>query len=71
MLATTRKPLWISRHIVEQHRPVAGLALVNIDDPADLFLAIGALDHLQFVGGIELAEPGSQILLGRVGEILA
>ena len=59
-----------SRHIVEQHRLVAGLALIEIHDAADLLLAVGALDHLQLAGGLDLAEPGSQVLLGRVGEAL-
>ena len=70
MLRDHAKAARIARDVVEQHRAVAGLALVEIHDPADLFLAIGALDQLQFVGGIELAEPGAQVLLGGVGKDL-
>ena len=44
------------------------LALIEIDDAADLLVAVGAAHNLQFVGRFHLAEPGAQILLRRIGE---
>ena len=70
MLATRAIAGRIARNVVEQHRLVAGLALVEIDDAADLLLAIGAAHDLQLVGGLHLREPGAQVLLRRVGERL-
>ena len=52
----------IAGHLVEQHRLVADVALVDIDDAADLLLALGALDVLQFAGGAQLRDPGAQVL---------
>src|SRR6185312_6767524 len=53
---------WKARHIVEQHRLVADAALVDVDDAADLLLALGAGDVLQFAVGAQLRDPGAQIL---------
>ncbi len=49
----------IARHLVEEHRLVAGLALVEIYDAADLVLAIGAGDVLDFSGRLHLRDPAS------------
>ena len=51
-----------SRHVVEQHRLVADAALIDVDDAADLLLALGAGDVLQFAVGAQLRDPGAQIL---------
>ena len=50
-------------HVVEQHRLVADAALVDVDDAADLLLALGALDVLHLVVGAQLRQPVPQILL--------
>ena len=52
----------IARHVVEQHRLVADVALIDVDDAADLLLALGAGDVLQFAGGAQLRDPGAQVL---------
>ena len=52
----------ITRHVVEQHRLVADAALVDVDDAADLLLALGAGDVLQFAVGAQLRDPGAQVL---------
>ncbi len=49
-------------HVVEQHRLVADAALIDVDDAADLLLALGALDVLQFARGAQLRDPGAQVL---------
>src|SRR5262249_58979891 len=53
---------------VEQHRLVVGLALVEIDDAADLVLTVGAADELKLAGGFHLGEPSAQVLLGRIAQ---
>jgi len=55
-------PARIARHVVEQHRPVADAALVDVDDAADLLLALGARDVLQLAGGAQLRDPSAQVL---------
>jgi hypothetical protein len=60
----------IARNIVEQDRLVADLALVEVDNAADLVLTVGASDHLQVVGCLQFGKPGAQVLLGRIGERL-
>ncbi len=49
-------------HVVEQHRLVADVALIDVDDAADLLLALGARDVLQLAGGAQLRDPGAQVL---------
>ena len=52
----------IARHVVEQHRLVADSALIDVDDAADLLLALGAGDVLQLAEGAQLRDPGAQVL---------
>src|SRR5712671_5262672 len=59
--------LRISRDVVEQHQRIADLALIDVDDAADLALALGAADVRDFASRLHLREPGTQILLRRVG----
>ena len=55
--------LGIAGDVIEQDRLVAGLALVEIDDAADLLVAVGAGDVLDFARRLHLGDPASQILL--------
>ena len=64
MFARMRWPCAIARNVVEQHRRVAHLAHVEIDDAADLLLALGARDLLHLAGGPQRLDPGAQVLLG-------
>jgi hypothetical protein len=57
----------IAGHVVEQHRLVAHLAHVEIDDAADLRLALGAGYFLHLAGGPQRLDPRSQILPGPGG----
>ena len=59
--------LGIAGNVVEQHQRIADLALVDVDDAADLALALGAADVRHLAGRFHLREPGAQILLRRVG----
>ena len=59
--------LRISRDVVEQHQRIADLALVDIDDAADLALTLGAADVGDLAGRLHLREPSAQILFRRVG----
>jgi hypothetical protein len=52
----------ITGNIVEQDCLVANPPLINIDDAADLELAIGTPDVLQLAGRPRLRDPGAQIL---------
>ena len=58
--------LGIAGDFVEQDRLVAGLALVEIDDAADLLVAVRAGDVLDFARRLHLCDPASQILLRHV-----
>ena len=60
----------IARHVVEQHRLVADPALIDVDDAADLLLALGAGDVLQLAGGAQLRDPGAQVLAVLGGGLL-
>src|SRR5215467_5969989 len=55
----------IPRNLIEQDGAVAGLALVEVDDPADLLLAIGAGDVLDFAMGLHGGDPAPQVLLAQ------
>ena len=59
--------LGIAGDVVEQHQRIADLALEDIDDAADLALALGAADVRHLAGRLHLREPGAQILLRRIG----
>ena len=52
----------IARHVVEQHRLVADVALIDVDDAADFLFALGAGDVLQLACGAQLRDPGAQVL---------
>jgi hypothetical protein len=58
-----------ARNLVEHHRGIAHLALVDVDDAADLFLGLGALDHFQLAGGPDPVDPVSEILVGHVASL--
>ncbi len=53
------------RHVVEQQRGIAHLALINVDDAADLLFGFGALDGFQLSGGCDALDPVPQILVGH------
>ena len=53
----------ISGNVVEEDSGIAHSPLIEVDDPADLPLALGAHHELHLAGGLHLGEPGSQILL--------
>jgi hypothetical protein len=59
--------LGIARDVVEQHQRIADLALVDVDDAADLALALGAADVHHLAGRLHLRQPSAQVLLRRVG----
>jgi len=40
---------------------------MQVDDAADLGLALGAIDFLQLARGTQRIDPGPQILLRRIG----
>ena len=54
--------LGVAGDVVEQHQRVADLALVDVDDAADLALALGAADVHDLAGGFHLREPGAEVL---------
>ena len=60
----------VARNVVEQHGAVAHLAHVEVDDAADLVLALGAADLLQLARRAQLVDPGAQVLLGWLGCLL-
>ena len=49
----------IAGHVVEQHGRIAGLALVEIDDAADLLLAVRPRDVLDLARRFHLGDPAS------------
>ena len=54
--------------VVEQHRGVAHLAHIEVDDAADFRFAFGATDLLQLARRAQPIDPGAQVLprwLGR------
>ena len=59
--------LRIAGDVVEQHRRIAGLALEDVDDAADLALALGARDVRHLAGRLHLGEPDPQVLPRRIG----
>src|SRR5712671_1928009 len=60
--------LRISRDVVEQHQRIADLALVDVDDAADLALALSAADMRDLASGFHLREPSTQILFRCIGD---
>ena len=57
----------IAGNLVEQHRLVVGRALVDIDDAADLLLAVRAAHLLQLARGLHLRQPVPQIRVRHIG----
>ena len=52
-----------ARHFVEQQRRVAHLALINVDEAADLLFGFGPLDGLQLAGGLDALIQSRRSLL--------
>ena len=57
------RALGIAGDLVEEHRRIAHLAHVDIDDAADLLLGLGALDDLEFAHGVDGRNPVTKILV--------
>ena len=70
MLATHAVATRIARDVVEQHRGRPHGALVDVDDAADLLLAVGTVDGQQLARLVHLLEPGAQVLLRRIAQAL-
>ena len=54
--------------VVEHHRRRAHGALIDVDDAADLLIALGAGDGHELAGRFHLREPDAQILLRGVAQ---
>ena len=52
-------------NLVEHHGRISHASLIDVDNAADLFLGIGALDHLELACGFNAADPVPQILVGH------
>ena len=66
MLASTRWPLAKPGTSSNITRRIAHLALIDVDDAADLLLRLGALDDLQLAGRRDVVDPVAQILVRHV-----
>ena len=53
-------------HRVEQHRGIAHLAHIDVDDAADLLLRLGAGDDLELARGADAFDPIAQIPVGHL-----
>jgi len=54
-----------ARHLVEHYRRVSHLALIDIEDAADLLGRLGAPDDFQLAGGRDLGDPVAQVFVGH------
>ncbi len=52
-------------HRVEQHRGIAHLAHIDVDDAADLLLRLGAGDDFELARGAHALDPVAQISVGH------
>src|SRR5262249_12577580 len=52
--------------LVEQHRGIAHLAHIDVDDAADLLLRLGAGDDLELARGADAFDPVAQIPVGHL-----
>src|SRR3954463_14597016 len=57
--------LRIAGDLVEHHRRVTHLPHIDVDDTADLFPGLGALDDLQLTSRLQCADPVPQVLVGH------
>src|SRR5205085_7216685 len=56
----------VAGDVIEQHGGITGLALIEIDNAANLFLAAGAMDMPDLARFIHFGDPASQILRGHI-----
>src|SRR5262249_54377178 len=56
----------IAGYVVEQDGRAAARALVDVDDAADLLLALGTADRGELAGFLQGREPGAQVLVRRL-----
>jgi hypothetical protein len=52
-------------HALEQHRGIAHLAHIDVDDAADLLLRLGAGDDFELARGADAFDPVAQIPVGH------